>query len=323
VSTTEERDATRQFLEELAAVAPADGDLRADDVAAQREQAERGTEPVWRRHAEPGPEVAEVAEVTIPSGAHQLRARVYRPIRTGRAGQPSLHLTLHGGGWWHGSVDQWIVDAQCRERADLGDAVVVSVDYRKAPEHPFPAAVDDAVAALRWATDHRAELDASERTTVSGASAGANLAAALAIRSLDGGPTIDHLVLEALPADLRPEADTFWTGPDGGGIDRAAVADLLRWYLPDPADAAHPLASPLLAPDLAGFPPATLLIGDRDPLVGGATAFADRLAAAGVPARLIVFPGFAHHTCGLTRTVAEARRWRSIVAAAIAGADGS
>jgi acetyl esterase len=309
---------TAAFLADLAAVEPPSDPGFAGDTEAQRRFAERATEAVWRQHAEAGPEVAEVADLDIPLPGRTLRARTYRPLRDGRSGLPSLHLHLHGGGWWHGSVDQWIVDVQSRERAHLGDAVVVSVDYRKAPEHPFPAAVDDVVDVLAWLATRRDELRTSGRTTVSGVSAGANLAAGALLRP--GVPPVDHVVLEALPAELRPAQPTFWAGPDGTGIDRAHFAEAVGWYLPEGVDAADPSASPLAAADLSAMPPTTVLIGSRDPLRAGAVAFADRLAAAGVPVRLVEVEGFVHHTAALTRTVPEARRWRSIVAAAISGA---
>jgi acetyl esterase len=318
------RDPTATFLTDMTAALAVldDAGLSLDDL---RRRGEELTAPVWAAYAEAGPEVADVSDVVVPTGpGGDLRARIYRPLATDGA-LPSRHLFLHGGGWWQGSIDSWIVDAQARERCAGAGAVVVSLDYRKAPEHPFPAAVEDCYATLAWIGEGPPELGPSlPRLTVSGVSAGANLAAAAVLVARErGGPLIDQQILEAVPADLRVEEPTAWSGPDGTGIDRAEFAAIVDRYLRVPADAANPWASPLVEADLSGLPRTTILIGDRDPLRAGCVAFAGRLASHGVDVSLQEFPGFVHHTPALTRTVPAARAWRSVVLDAIAGRDPS
>lgn len=309
-------DPTADFLRAVAEAA-AGLDPTGLEVAELRARSDELTAPVFRAYAEDGPEVAGTLDVVVDEG---LRARVYLPFPDATGELPSLHLFLHGGGWWQGTIDSWIVDAQSRERCAGGHAVVVSLEYRKAPEHPFPSAVRDCHRALAWMAGGPAELGPHrDRLTISGVSAGANLAAAAVLVAQAEGPAVHHQILEALPADLRIDQPTSWQGPDGTGINRHEFAGVIDLYLPDVADAEHPWASPLLHDDLAGLPPATVLIGERDPLRDGAVAYAERLAAAGVDVRLRRFPDFVHHTPIFTRRLAEARSWRGEVLDAIAG----
>ncbi len=314
------REASVEFLRagQEAMAAMAGRDL---SVADMRRLSDALTEPVWRAHSEPGPDVDSVWDVAIAvCGAPDVRARLYRPPAVDDA-KPSMHLHVHGGGWWQGSIDQWIVDVQARERAVLGNAIVVSVDYSKAPEAKFPAGLDDVTAALEWSAANAAGLGASDRLTVSGVSAGANLIAAAMLRNRDRhGPVVDHQILEATPVDLRVTEPTAWVASEDAG-DATEFAALVDYYLEDPTDAASPLVSPLLADDLSGLPATTLFIGTRDPFLDGGRAFADRLRAAGVNVSLREFENFLHHTPALTAAIPAARQWRAAVAAIIRGED--
>jgi acetyl esterase len=235
-----------------------------------------------------GPELAEVRDVEIPAPAGLLRLRAYRP-----AGEHPLPMVvwLHGGGWVMGSLDSY--DAAVRVLAESAGAVVVSVDYRLAPEHRFPAAVDDSLAALRWAAAHGGGVGGDPaRIAVAGDSAGGNLAAVVA-RRLRG--ELD-LRLQAL---VYPVTDSGLSTPSYGefaerfGLTAQGMARFWREYL-DGADGSVPDASPLRDPDLSGVAPAYVLLASHDVLRDEGEAYAGALERAGVPVELRVAEGTIH-----------------------------
>ena len=188
-------------------------------------------------------------------------------------------------------------DAACRALARRTPCTVVSVGYRLAPEHRFPAAVDDAVAATRWAVEQAAELTGeSALVAVGGDSAGGNLAAAVTLAALvSGGLGLRHQVL------IYPAVDDDFTGPtfrEYGGGDYLLTLGEMRWYwknyLANPADADSPLARPLRAPSLCGVPPALVVLAECAPLRGDGEAYATRLAADGVPVETLRYDGLIH-----------------------------
>jgi acetyl esterase len=234
----------------------------------------------------PGPALRDVRDVDVPVDDTSVPGRLYRPDD----GKPRATVVyLHGGGWVTGDLDY--SDALCRHLAADAGCEVLSVDYRLAPEHPFPTPLEDAYAALCWAA---AELADGRPLVVAGDSAGGALAAACALRARDeNGPRLDGQVLlyPVLDADLsRPSyvANQEWgLGPS-----------VMRWfwdhYLPDPGARTHHLAAPLRAADLAGLPPTVLVIADLDTLRDEGLAYAARLTEAGVPVRLSSVPGLVH-----------------------------
>lgn len=273
-----------------------------------------------RRHAEelastPRPPVGHVADLTIDAPAGPLPARIYHPVQrpapTGTPAPrppttPAALVFAHGGGWALGDVDTY--DPVARVLTDACRAAVLSVDYRRPPEHPFPAPLDDLVAALRWARRNagRLGLDAT-RIGVAGDSAGANLAAAATLRLRDEGdpppalqllvyPAVDLRAIPPLPTD--PDGLTF-SDPSGRGMAR--IRDL---YLAG-ADPEDPLASPLLVPDPAGLPPTVIATAEYDRLRPQGHAYAQRLAAAGVDTTYLDGAGLDH---GYLGHVAFARR---------------
>jgi acetyl esterase len=241
---------------------------------------------------EPEP-VHEVAGLTIPGPGGDLELRLYRP--SGERPLPAL-LYFFGGGWVLGSIDT--ADAVARALANAAGALVVVPGYRLAPEHPFPAAVDDCHAALRWVAEHGAEIGADPaRLAVGGDSAGGNLAAAVTLLArADGLELAGQLLVYPNTDQLADESD----GEPAPGADdpflfnRHSVAWYRRHYLPGPADAADPLASPLRAGTLAGLPPALVITAEYDPLRAEGEAYAGRLADDGVPVDLSRYPGLAH-----------------------------
>ena len=223
-----------------------------------------------------GPFVASVRDVVISGQAGGIPARVYSPA----AGAPGVVVYYHGGGWVLGSVDDW--DASVRALAVASGCDVVSVDYRLAPEHVVPAAVDDAYDALVWVAE---TLAVGRPLVVAGDSAGGNLATVCALRARDtGGPSLalQVLVYPVTDHDLDRKSYHQYEGNELI-LNRRDMAWFWEHYAPDPAARANPYASPLRATDLSGLPPAYIVTAEHDPLRDEAFAYADRLRAAGVP----------------------------------------
>ena len=246
----------------------------------------------------------QVTDSHIPGPGGDLSVRVYRP--SAERPLPAL-LYYFGGGWTLGSIDT--SDGICRDLAAEAGCLVVTVGYRLAPEHPFPSAVHDCHAALRWVADHAGELGADPaRLAVGGDSAGGNLAAAVTLLARADGdialagqllvyPNTDQL---ADDASMRDNADPWL-------FNHHSVAWYGRHYLTAPGDAENPLASPLRASDLSGLPPALVVTAEYDPLRDQGEAYAARLAAAGVPVDLTRYPGMAHGFFAMTGAVDAAR----------------
>ena len=251
-----------------------------------------------------GEPVADVTETTIPGPAAGLRLRVYRPAGTGP--WPVL-VYFFGGGWSLGTLDT--CDAICRMLTNAARCVTVSVGYRLAPEHKFPAAVEDCYAGTAWAAAHAAELGGDPaRLAVGGDSSGGNLAAAVALMARErGGPAITHQLLVYPNTDyladtpsMRDISDTYFFNP-------ASVRWYWGLYLATPEDGANPLASPLRADDLTGLPAATVITAEYDPLRDEGELYAKKLAAAGVPAEVIRYDGMIHGFFTMVGTLDTAR----------------
>jgi acetyl esterase len=241
------------------------------------------------------PELASVEPLTIPSPAGSIPARVYTPTRLRKAGglAPGL-VFFHGGGWVIGDLDSH--DVVCRKLADEGELMVVSVDYRLAPEHKFPAAVDDAIASTKWIAENAKQfgIDAS-RLMVGGDSAGGNLAAVVAISARDGnGPDIAGQLL------IYPAIDFAMTHPSHKEPETSILLthSVIRWfsdhYLNGAADVHDWRASPARAKTLIGLPPAYVLTAGADPLRDEGDEYARRLKEAGVAVTHRTFPGQFH-----------------------------
>jgi acetyl esterase len=225
-----------------------------------------------------GPTVASVRDITIPSQAGGMPARVYSPS----ADAPGVVVYYHGGGWVVGSLDSW--DASCRLLAVASGCDLVSVDYRLAPEHVFPAATDDAFDALIW-IGSPGGLAAGRPIVVAGDSAGGNLALVTALRARDaGGPPVamQLLVYPVADCDLDRKSYHEYDG-DEFIVNRGDMVWFWDHYAPDPAVRVNPYASPLRAPDLSGLPPAYVITAEHDPLRDEGFDCAERLRAARVP----------------------------------------
>lgn len=231
------------------------------------------------------------ADRRVPAGDGEAGVRIYRSEGAPTAPRPLL-LYFHGGGFVLGDLNQgdWIAGSAA---ARVG-AVVVSVDYRLAPAHPFPAAVEDCYAVLEWAAEHAAELGAGGPIGVMGESAGGNLAAVMALLARDrGGPEIAHQALIYPATDLIDEPFPPMGGRDLPVISYADMRAFRRHYLGD-ADPNDPRVSPAAAPDHTGLPPALIQVAEHDPLRADGLRYAERLRAAGVPVRLTEYVGMPH-----------------------------
>jgi acetyl esterase len=240
------------------------------------------------------PEVAGVSERTIPGPAGPIPVRVYTPLHVPADPAPPLIVLYHGGGWVVGSFASH--DPECRAMANSAGAVVMAVDYRLAPEHKFPAAVDDCWAACRWATENAGEIGADpSRIAITGDSAGGNLAAVIAqIAAREGAPKIALQVLIYPVTHAATETDSYQRYAEGHVLTRAGMQYFIATYLNDAAEANDPRVSPLLATDVSGAAPALVVTASHDPLHDEGKAYADKLSAAGVPVEYVCYDGMTH-----------------------------
>ncbi|HEU0197162.1 MAG TPA: alpha/beta hydrolase [Nevskiaceae bacterium] len=272
------------MLQAMAALPPMD--YTTDDPTAYRQMASGPS------MFAPGDAVARIENREIPGPGGVLAIRVYVP-RTDPGKPLPVTVYFHGGGFVACNLDTH--DNVCRCLAQRARCIVVSVDYRLAPETPFPGPVEDALAALNWVHDHAAELggDAS-RIAVAGDSAGGNLAAVAALQSRGTAAAPCHQLLLYPVTDCHSDTASYHAFGQGYFL----TAEMMQWfhrlYLPEPAMANDPRASPLKAKDLAGVAPATIFTGEYDPLRDEGEAYAHALAAAGVSTTLRRWPGQIH-----------------------------
>ena len=292
-----------------------------DDFPAWRAEAAAGAGALIQQLVEPAPDGVDIVEVTLPVDGGTIALKVYRPH--GVTGLLPAHLYIHGGGWVAGDISDQFIDITCAERAAGAQCVTVAVNYRKAPEHPFPTGLNDCDAALRWMVDEASTLGIDpERIAVGGGSAGGNLAAALCLKTRDeNGPSILFQLLEvpaldltlSLPSHTDPELGT------GYALHTVDTVRMIDWYLQG-QDRSDPFVSPLLASDLSGLPPAHLMAAEYDILRDDAAAYAARLNEAGVAATATLQPGHVHGSSAFTKVMPSARAWRDEAIQALADA---
>jgi len=270
------------------------------DAAAARAAAEERN-VFWN---EDNPDVASVRDLTLPGPIGPLRLRLYEPAGVG-ATSPGV-LYIHGGGWVICSLDTH--DGVCRRLANTSGLRVASLDYRMAPEHPFPAPLDDCVAATRWVGAHAGEIGfLADRVALAGDSAGANLALATLLALRDGGealPRAAALIYGAFSADLdSPSHRAF------GGGEYVLSTPVMQWfwdhYVPDAGRRNDPLVSPLHA-DLRGLPPLYVSAAELDPLRDDSERLAGRLALAGVDFDYRLWRGVCHACIMMSRMLPAA-----------------
>lgn len=291
----------RPLLKAAAAMPPIDFTQPPDEV---RAVAKRGA-AAFRMFYEPIPEMLSTTDVRVLVDGTGIRARVYRPAESVL---PAL-VFFHGGGWWLGDIDA--DDALCAKVADACGMVVVSVDYRLAPEHAFPIPNEDCYSAVQWVADNAGALgiDADD-VSIGGGSAGGNLAASVALMCRDrGGPMLSMQWLHVPATDLTmPDNASLRAFGAGFGLNADDVERCIEFFASE-HDRAHPYISPLRADDLAGLPPAVITVAGCDPLRDQGIAYAERLCDAGVPVRLSCWDGHLHGTMGLTGVTPTAERF--------------
>ena len=248
----------------------------------------------------------DVSDRSIPGPGGDLKIRVYR--RFGAASGPRpLVVYFHGGGFVFGELR--LGDWLCGQVAATVGAVVVAVEYRLAPVHRFPAAVEDCYAALTWAAANAAELGATGPLGVMGESAGGTLSAVMCLLARDrGGPAISHQALIYPATDLTPH-HRAGADPNAPFLSAGEMDVYRRLYLGPDGDTSDPMASPLLAEDHSNLPPALIQVGEHDPLREDGRRYAAALRAAGVPVRLTDYVGMPHgfiNFPGLSRMAPQA-----------------
>jgi len=240
-----------------------------------------------------GPEepVAEVQNRSMPGPGGPIAVRVYRPVKNQTL--PAL-IFFHGGGFVICNLDTH--DRQCRRLANASGCTVISVDYRLAPEHKYPAAVDDAYAATRYVAEHAAEFGVDpNRIAVGGDSAGGNLAAVVSLLSRDrGGPRLKFQLLIYPVVDCYDQSPSMQQYAEGHFLTRAGMDWFTESYLPSREAGFEPSASPMNATDFRGLPPAMVITAECDPLRDQGEAYARKLQSAGIPVELKRYEGMIH-----------------------------
>ncbi|MBV1904437.1 MAG: alpha/beta hydrolase [Pseudomonadales bacterium] len=235
--------------------------------------------------------VHEIEDRTISSAGGDIPIRIYTPEGSGPF---PVFMNFHGGGWVIGDLES--ADAQCRQICSLADCIVVSVDYRLAPEHVFPAAADDCYTATCWVAEHAESLNAdAKRIAIGGDSAGGNLAAVVALKARDeNGPELVFQLLVYPVTDARCDSQSYSDNADGYMLTRDSMLWFWDHYCPATMQRSHAYASPALATDLSNLPPAFVLTAEYDPLRDEGEAYAVLLEKAGVEVDCKRYPGLIH-----------------------------
>ena len=259
-----------------------------------------GLEQVHAVHVEPGPDVASTTDVELPGpDGTVLRGRLYESRPDDRG--PVL-LQLHGGGWWQGSAFSPVIDTLARERCAALGCAVVTLEYRHAPEHPYPAALDDVTAALAWLHERFDDVH------LAGQSAGANLATAAVLRGLRSeSRPVRSLFLEVPALDLTAEHAVDEHTPESL---LAGLRECVELYVADPAARSDELVSPVFARDLQAHPPTVVLTAEHDVLRSDGQRYTERLRSAQIPVTHVELAGHLHGSAMLTRSLPAARVWR-------------
>lgn len=251
------------------------------------------------------PEVANVEDRMLPGPAGDIPVRIFTPV--GEAPYPIL-VYYHGGGWVIGDLET--SDGISRSFANAASCIVVAVDYRLAPENKFPAAVDDAFAALSWVAEHAAEIGGdANRIAAGGESAGANLTAVIAQLAKEaGGPALAYQILAYPVTNFAFDTESY----QENGDDYYLTQESMRWfwslYLNNESEGTDPKASPLLREDVGGLPPGIVVTPEYDPLRDEGEAYGKRLQEAGIDFEILRAEGMIHDFLGMTNILPEAKQ---------------
>ena len=257
------------------------------------------------RKRSPGPEVAKVEDRTIPGPDSDVPVRIYTPESSGPF--PIL-VWFHGGGWVVGDLES--ADGSARNLCVGGQCVVVSVDYRLAPDAKFPGPAEDCWAATIWAVDNAARINGDPtRLAVGGDSAGGNLAAVMALMAAErGGPEIALQLLIYPVTDVNFNTVSYSDNAEGYSLTKVGMQWYWEHYLENDADALNPYAAPLQAESLVGQPPALVITAEFDPLRDEGEAYAKRLTEAGVATTVTRYDGMIHGFFSMTAVVEKSQQ---------------
>ncbi|MBW2283923.1 MAG: alpha/beta hydrolase [Deltaproteobacteria bacterium] len=264
-------------------------------------QAREAKNPAFIEFGGPPVDVSNVTDMNIPGPSGEIPIRVYTP--EGKGPFPAL-VYFHGGGWVICNLNTH--DSLCRHIVNRASCAVVSIDYRLAPEHKFPAAADDAYAATQWISENGSRIDVDpDRIAVGGDSAGGNLAAVVSLMAKDrGGPGLALQLLVYPVADLSAmDNATYRKYAQAYILTKDSMVYYGAHYLAREVDALNPYASPLLAEDLSGLPPALVITAELDVLTREGELYADRLREAGVPVKYSCYQGMIHAFFSMTGIV--------------------
>ena len=255
------------------------------------------------------PEMA-IRGIVVPGPEGDIACRTYAPAAMASSTALPAVVYFHGGGFVIANLDTY--ESSCIALADLAQCLVVSVAYRQAPEHPFTAAVDDAYAATQYVLASGTDIGADpDKVAVVGESAGGNLATVVCLKARDeGGLMPRHQVLIYPITTYAPEGEqtqSITQHADAKPLNAAMLGWFKGYYLPDAEDAQNAYASPLLAADLSGLPPATIIQAEIDPLQSQGTAYAEALTAAGVGVTATLYPGVTHEFFGMGSVIDTAK----------------
>jgi acetyl esterase len=237
--------------------------------------------------------IGKIENIAMPVPAGDIALRIYTPVAAGGEALPVI-VFFHGGGFVVGDLDTH--DGLCRLLASDSGARVVAVHYRRGPEHKFPAAVEDAYAALLWIAKNASVLGVdANRIAVAGESAGGNLSAVVCqLAKAQGGPKIAYQLLMFPGTQIGGQFASLGEYAEGYFLDKATLDWFFGNYIAPGTDMSDPRHSPLLAKDLSGLPPAMVMLGGCDPLHDEGLAYAEKLRAAGVPVVVQDYPGMIH-----------------------------
>jgi acetyl esterase len=266
--------------------------------------------------AMPAPDGVEVED----SSAGDIPIRIYRTKNKKPDDEPQPAVVFfHGGGWVLGDLETH--DGPCRQLALAANCTVIAVDYRLAPEHPFPASIDDCYNATQWVADNAESLDIDpDRITVAGDSAGGNLSAGVCIKARDeNGPSICFQLLIYPVTDASMGTGSYEENSDGYLLTRETMAWFWNHYIGDD-HAENPHASPIAASDLSGLPPACVITAEFDPLRDEGEAYGEALKQAGVSTKIVRFDGMIHTFFGMTDILDGSRQAMALASEQLAQA---
>ena len=245
-----------------------------------------------------------IKDIKIPGPVKQIPIRIYTPEHSRNS---PIILFMHGGGWAIGNLNT--IDSICRQMAKKGSVIVVSVDYRLAPENPFPAGLEDCYAALRWTYQNAQSISGDQnRIAVAGASAGANLAAALTLMARDknGPPIAAQVLVYPVTNCWKIDTESYLKFGNDFYLTKKQMASFINAYLPHREDRNNPLVSPLLADNLQRLPPALVITAEFDPLRDEAEAYYKRMQEAGISVVHTRYKGMIHGFLGMGRFLPQA-----------------